>query len=287
MSQGTLMLVEVVVVVPVTVEAAADASALGTEHMLFEARPRPRPVSPRGSPSVLSSWPKLSVPTPSVLPLIEVAALKLTPNWRWRSAETSTITACTKICTRGVSRSSTICLRVCQSCGEALTTIALVAGSAVIFTGYEKSMLLPAELADAGPLLPPDELLRLLRPPPPLPPKPPELLVPPKPPPPLEPPKLELLDRPLLPKPPTIPPKPELPPLAAWLKLERPSDPLPVLGDRVDGLLPPLSRLLSTWTISVACAFLSRYTWIRDVDNGGLTSSFATISWISRIWSGG
>src|SRR5271165_2075600 len=226
MSQGTLTLLEVVVVVPVTVEAAADASALGIEHMLFEARPRPRPVSPSGSESVLSSCPKLSEPTPSVLPLIEVAALKLTPNSRWRSAETSTITACTKICTRGVSRSSTICLRVCQSCGDALTTIALVAGSAVIFTGYEKSMLLPAELADAGPLLPLDEL-RLLRPPPPLPPKPPEPLV--------------------LPKPPPIPPKPELPPLAAWLKLERPSDPLPVLGERVDGLLPPLSRLLSTW----------------------------------------
>ena len=47
-------------------------------------------------------------------------------------------------------------------------------------------------------------------------------------------------------------------PLAASLKLERPSDPLPVVGESVVGPLPPLSRLLSTWTISSACAFLRR-----------------------------
>src|SRR5208282_6359695 len=118
-------------------------------------------------------------------------------------------------------------------------------------------MLLPAELADAAPVLP-DELPRLnIPPPPPLPPpKPPEPLVPPKPPPPLEPPKLALLDIPPIPPPPLIPPKPELPPLE--LKLARPSDPLPVVGDSVLGPPPPLSRLLSTCTISSACAFLSR-----------------------------
>src|ERR1035437_3202837 len=120
-------------------------------------------------------------------------------------------------------------------------------------------MLLPAELADAAPVLP-DEPPRfnIPPPPPPPPPKPPEPFVPPIPPPPLEPPKLAL---PPIPPPPPMPPKPELPPippLAALLKLERPSEPLPVVGDMVVGPPPPLSRVLSTWTISSACAFLSR-----------------------------
>src|SRR5271163_1641523 len=117
-------------------------------------------------------------------------------------------------------------------------------------------MLLPAELAEVGPLLALDDpRLSIPPPPPPLPPpKPPEPLVPPKPPPPLEPPKLALLDVELPPNP-LKPPKPELP-LAASLKLLRPSDPLPVVGDSVVGPPPPLSRLLSTWTISSACAFL-------------------------------
>src|SRR5208282_1925113 len=121
-------------------------------------------------------------------------------------------------------------------------------------------MLLPAELADAAPVLP-DEPPRLIPPPPPPlpPPKPPEPLVPPKPPPPLEPPKLALLDIPPIPPippPPLIPPKPELPPLE--LKLARPSDPLPVVGDSVLGPPPPLSRLLSTWTISSGGAITIR-----------------------------
>src|SRR6202167_2364896 len=122
-------------------------------------------------------------------------------------------------------------------------------------------MLLPAELADVAPpvLEPPPRLI----PPPPLPPpKPPELWFPPTPPPPLEPklepPKLLLLDIPPMPPELPIPPKPPPMPLAASLKLDRPSEPLPVVGERVDGPLPPLSRLLSTWTISSACAFLSR-----------------------------
>ena len=83
--------------------------------------------------------------------------------------------------------------------------------------------------------------------------------MPPKPPPPLAPPKLALLAIPPHAAAAAIPPKPPLPiPLAASLKLERPSDPLPVVGESVVGPLPPLSRLLSTWTISSACAFLSR-----------------------------
>src|SRR5579862_4936873 len=119
-------------------------------------------------------------------------------------------------------------------------------------------MFLPAELADDEPLLPAPLIEPRLRNPPPPPPKPPLPLEPPKPPPPLEPPKLALLAIPPIPPPP-IPPKPELPmPLAASLKLERPSDPLPVVGESVVGPLPPLSRLLSTWTISSACAFLRR-----------------------------
>src|ERR1035437_1064570 len=124
-------------------------------------------------------------------------------------------------------------------------------------------MLLPAELADAAPVLP-DEPPRfnIPPPPPPPPPKTPELFVPPIPPPPLEPPKLALPPSPPPPPiPPPMPPKPELPPippLAALLKLERPSEPLPVVGDMVVGPPPPLSRALSTWTISSACAFLSR-----------------------------
>src|SRR5580704_9926395 len=123
-------------------------------------------------------------------------------------------------------------------------------------------MFLPAELADDEPLLlPPAPLIEpRLRNPPPPPPKPPPPLEPPKPPPPPKPlpPKLALLAIPPYPPPP-IPPKPPAPmPLAASLKLDRPSDPLPVVGERVVGPLPPLSRLLSTWTISSACAFLRR-----------------------------
>src|ERR1019366_8202694 len=105
-------------------------------------------------------------------------------------------------------------------------------------------MLLPLLLAVADPLLP-----VLDEPPPRIPPKPPLPLEPPRPPPPLEPPKLALLNVPPLLLEPLNPPKPELPPLAAPLKLERPSEPLPVLGERVVGPLPPLRRLLSTWTI--------------------------------------
>src|ERR1039458_9889062 len=113
-------------------------------------------------------------------------------------------------------------------------------------------MLLPLLLAVADPLLPVlDEPPRFIIPPPPPPPP-----LPPKPPEPFVPPKLALLNVPPLPPEPLIPPKPELPPLP--LKLARPSDPLPVVGERVLGLPPPLSRLLSTWTISSACAFLSR-----------------------------
>src|SRR5208283_379474 len=97
--------------------------------------------------------------------------------------------------------------------GAALTTSALVAGSAVMLTGFEKSGLLPLEFPppdeavmlaplepNPPPLLPPRSIPPPLIPPPPIPPPmPPPIPPPPKPPPPNE--------EPMLP-----PPKPEYPP---------------------------------------------------------------------------
>ena len=186
--------------------------------MLFEARPRPRPVSPSGLLSVLWSWPKLSVPIPSVLPPISKWQLKvdaqlalalggnldddgLHENLHARRVEVvDNLLEGLPILRRRADHH-----RVGRGIGGDIHRIREVDALAGRTGGCADRCLLPL-----------DEL-RLLSPPPP-PPKPPPPLVPPKPPPPLEPPKLALLDRPLLPKPPPIPPKPELPPLAACVE---------------------------------------------------------------------
>ena len=70
---------------------------------------------------------------------IPVAACKSTPNWRCRSALISTMMACTKTWIRGTSSSAMMLRNVSQSCGAALITSALVAGSAARVTRLVKS----------------------------------------------------------------------------------------------------------------------------------------------------
>jgi len=122
-------------------------------------------------------------------------------------------------------------------------------------------MFLPAELADDEP--PPAPLieprLRNPPPPPPLPPNPPPPLDPPRPPPPLAPPKLALLAIPP-PNPPPLPPKPPLPmPLAASFEARAGLTESFAGGGRERGRsAAAVKQVVSTWTISSACAFLSR-----------------------------
>ena len=129
---------------------------------------------------------------------------------RCRSALTSTMMAWTNTWMRGTSSSAMILRRVSQSCGAALTTSELVAGSAVTVTGLLNSAVCPAELAPNPPPVPATAH------PNPAEPRPIPPLAAPPPIPPINPP-------PIMPPPITLPPYPPLPPYPATVSAAHPT----------------------------------------------------------------
>ena len=87
-----------------------------------------------------------------MLPDIEVEA-KLTPSRAARADLNDN--GLNKYLMRGTSSSAMMLRKTSQSCGAALTTSELVAGSAVTLTGLENSGVRPAELAPPAPPPPP------------------------------------------------------------------------------------------------------------------------------------